>query len=49
MSVEHLVVLKAWMKQKEQQKESGIYNVFDVSKFFDKESNECPEHTCKNQ
>ena len=38
MSVEHLVVLKTWMKQKEQQKESGIFNVFDMSKFFDKES-----------
>ena len=38
MSGEHLVVLKTWMKQLEQQKESGIFNVFDMSKFFDKES-----------
>ena len=38
MSVEHLIVLKIWMKQKEQQKESGIFNVYDMSKFFDKES-----------
>ena len=38
MSVEHLVVLKTWMKQKEEQNETGIFNVYDMSKFFDKES-----------
>ena len=38
MSVEHLIVLKTWMRQKEKLKEPGIFNVFDMSKFFDKES-----------
>ena len=38
MSVEHLVVLKTWMKQKEEQNDTGIFNVYDMSKFFDKES-----------
>ena len=37
-SVEHLVTLKTWMKFKEQYKSNGIFQVFDMSKFFDKES-----------
>ena len=37
-SVEHLVTLKTWMKLKEQYKSQGIFQVFDMSKFFDKES-----------
>ena len=37
-SVEHLVTLKTWMKLKEQYKSNGIFQVFDMSKFFDKES-----------
>ena len=37
-SVEHLVVLKTWMKQNEQLKKPGIFNTFDMAKFFDKES-----------
>ena len=36
--VEHLVVLKTWMKEKEMKKEVGIFQTFDMSKFFDKES-----------
>ena len=38
MSVEHLVTLKTWMAVKEQRKENGIFQVFDMEKFFDKES-----------
>ena len=38
MSVEHLVTLKTWMAMKEQKKENGIFQVFDMEKFFDKES-----------
>ena len=37
-SVEHLVTLKTWMKLKEQYKSNGIFQVFDMSKIFDKES-----------
>ena len=37
-SVEHLVTLKTWMKSKEQFRSNGIFQVFDMSKFFDKES-----------
>ena len=37
-SVEHLVVLKTWMKMKEQKKQNGIFSCYDMSKFFDKES-----------
>ena len=37
-SVEHLVVLKTWMKQNEQLKKPGIFNTYDMAKFFDKES-----------
>ena len=37
-SVEHLVVLKTWMKDKETKKEPGIFQTFDMAKFFDKES-----------
>ena len=38
MSVEHLVTVKTWMAMKEQKKENGIFQVFDMAKFFDKES-----------
>ena len=37
-SSEHLLVLKTWMKMKEDKKEGGIFNTFDMEKFFDKES-----------
>ena len=37
-ATEHLVVLKTWLKSKEQKKENGIFNLYDMSKFFDKES-----------
>ena len=37
-SVEHLVTLKTWMKSKEQFRSNGIFQVFDMSTFFDKES-----------
>ena len=37
-STEHLVTLKTWMKQLEERKESGILSLFDMEKFFDKES-----------
>ena len=37
-SVEHLVTLKTWMKQIEENKSEGIVSLFDMSKFFDKES-----------
>ena len=32
------MVLKTWMKQKEETKEGGIIQTFDMEKFFDKES-----------
>ena len=37
-SVEHLVVLKTWMKEKEEKKQLGIFQTFDMAKFFDRES-----------
>jgi hypothetical protein len=37
-SVEHLVTMKTWMKLKEETKEAGIIQTFDMEKFFDKES-----------
>jgi len=37
-SVEHLVTLKTWMKQIEENKSEGIVSLFDMFKFFDKES-----------
>ena len=37
-SVENLVVLKTWMKMKEERNQSGIFQCFDMEKFFDKES-----------
>ena len=37
-SVEHLVTMKTWMKVKEETKEAGIIQTFDMEKFFDKES-----------
>ena len=36
-SVENLVVLKSWMKMKEEKNQSGIFQCFDMEKFFDKE------------
>ena len=33
-SVEHLVVLKTWMKYKEEKKEGGILCTYDMSKFL---------------
>ena len=36
-SVEHLVTLKTWMLNKELKKENGIFQVFDMEKFFDKD------------
>ena len=35
---EHLLTLKTWMLSKETKKENGIFQVFDMEKFFDKES-----------
>ena len=37
-STEHFKTLKTWMKQIEERKESGILSLFDMEKFFDKES-----------
>ena len=37
-STEHLVTLKTWMKQLEEKKDSGILSLYDMEKFFDKES-----------
>ena len=37
-SVEHLVTLKTWMKQIEEKDSDGIVSLYDMSKFFDKES-----------
>ena len=35
---EHLITTKTWMKVKEESKQGGIMNTFDLSKFFEKES-----------
>ena len=37
-SVEHLVTLKTWMKKIEENNEAGILSLYDMAKFFDKES-----------
>ena len=37
-SVEHLVTVKTWMLMKEENKSNGIFQAFDMEKFFDKES-----------
>ena len=37
-SVQHLVTLKTWMASKKQLKSECIFQVFDMEKFFDKES-----------
>ena len=37
-STEHLVTAKTWMKHLEEKKENGIFQTFDLEKFFDKES-----------
>ena len=37
-SVDHLIIIKTWMKMKEETKQNGIFQVFDMSKNFDKES-----------
>ena len=36
-SAEHLIVLKTWMKLMETQNKAGIFQAFDMEKFFDKE------------
>ena len=35
--VDHLIVVKTWMKYKEESKKGGILCTYDMSKFFDKE------------
>ena len=35
-SVQHLYTLKIWMKIKEERKENGIFQTFDMSQLFDK-------------
>ena len=37
-STEHLVTAKTWMKYLEEKKENGVFQTFDLEKFFDKES-----------
>ena len=37
-SSRHLLAVKLWMMLKETRKENGIFQVFDMAKFFDKES-----------
>ena len=37
-SVEHLVTLKTWMLMQEENKCNGIFQTFNMEKFFDKES-----------
>ncbi len=37
-SVDHLVTLKTWMKMLEERKLGGVFQCFDMEKFFDKES-----------
>ena len=37
-SVEHLLTLKTWMASKKQFRSDGIFQVFDIEKFFDKET-----------
>ena len=37
-SVEHLVTLKTWMKQIEENNTEGVVSFYDMAKFFDKES-----------
>ena len=37
-SSQHLLTLKLWMMMKETNRENGIFQVFDMAKFFDKES-----------
>ena len=37
-STEHLVTVKTWMKHLEEKKENGVFQTFDLEKFFDKES-----------
>ena len=36
-SVEHLVTMKTWIQIKEDTKQGGIINTYDMEKFFDKE------------
>ena len=36
--VEHLVTLKTWMVQIKENNSEGIVSLYDMSKFFDKES-----------
>ena len=37
-SIEHLVLIKTWMLNMEVNNGSGIFQGFDMEKFFDKES-----------
>ena len=37
-SSEHLLTLKTWMKMKQETGKNGVFQVFDMKKFFDKES-----------
>ena len=37
-STEHLITLKTWMKKLEEKNQNGVFQTFDLEKFFDKES-----------
>ena len=37
-SVQHLIVLKSWIKLKDKKKEPAVFCLYDLSKFFDRES-----------
>ena len=37
-SIEHLILIKTWMLNMEVNNGSGIFQVFDMDNFFDKES-----------
>ena len=37
-SVENLITLKIWMMMKEESKNNGIFQTFDMEKFLEKES-----------
>ena len=46
---EHLLTLKTWMLNKESKKENGIFQVFDMENFFDKESLLDAMYTLRNK
>ena len=48
-STEHLVTVKTWMRMLEQGKLNGIFQTFDLSKFFNKESLLDAMHTLKTK